>query len=726
MSESHHTQAENVETRTNLANPLAFLAAPFWFIGSLTFGIVLLIVLLVPLAWGTFVWSEYGEDVARFVLYDAHWFAWLIALLALNLVVSLLCCFPRSRHKIAFVTAHVGILILLFGCYLTFKFGEEAQITLPEGAISCVAAKPKKQQFELTTIPHALARDSQPLSIPFRPGPFSWQDYPWDNWTKDKRGNWLTKTFIWYAMHFGKRDIGELSSGDPGIKIEALDYYAHSALEPVPPFGVSVLWKRIIQTVSEPGEVKEVPRSWESLRLELRQSAPGLRNVSGSSATMSQGGGERVSYTLATSPAELTVFQHSRPKGGNKGSSQTESGQTGQGQTGLWGEIILYYSGTHYSVNVEQLLELTGDQRFTVEGSGLQIGNVVFRDRGPIINFSVFTQSGQRESMTLFPDNPEMNLQARVMGVFGSYWVDPVRIMQQSVPHADHPMLKRLALPRLDFMQGTDKKLYYRLWSGREIIADGVVPDREGQKKPQFTLAEQTPYEVEVAIDRFMPQDVPGNRIVLVPTGRQNEQRVKLRVVFDGNEDTFWLRAVVPTVVPLPPEQDQIRYVYGKNRTLCVQLNFENIDLGFGILLKKFEKRTEPGTRMPSHFSSLVDYVEPIDPKNTGVEFSRDFKNYRTLPGGEDVLISMNRPGYFSGKGRGYRIYQSSYIGPFYPDQPQFHELYDRTIFPWETRPRESLAMSTLSVNTDPGRGWKYFGSFLIVLGIALFVWRRR
>jgi hypothetical protein len=253
------------------------------------------------------------------------------------------------------------------------------------------------------------------------------------------------------------------------------------------------------------------------------------------------------------------------------------------------------------------------------------------------------------------------------------------------------------------------------------------VPDREGQRKPQFSIAQQTPNEAEVVIDRFVSQDVPGSRIVLAPVNRgmHNDQRVKLRVAFEGKEDTFWLRAVAPTVVPLPPEQDQIRYIYGNGRTLCVQLNFETIELGFGILLKEFEKRTEPGIRMPSHFSSRVNYVEPIDPTAAGTAFSRRLENFQVLPGGENILISMNRPGYFRGNGAGYRIYQSSYLGPFYPDQPQFHELYDGTIFPWETRPRMSIAMSTLSVNNDPGRGWKYFGCFLIVMGSALFVWRK-
>jgi len=292
-------------------------------------------------------------------------------------------------------------------------------------------------------------------------------------------------------------------------------------------------------------------------------------------------------------------------------------------------------------------------------------------------------------------------------------------------------MLQRLATPRLDFMQGPDQRLYYRLWSGQSIVADGVVPILDpvsGPRTPQFTLAGGTPYEAEVVIERFVPQDVLGGRIRPMPIGqgRSNEQRVKLRVRFDGKEDTFWLRAAAPTVVPLPPDQDQIRYIYGNNQTLAVQLNFENIDLGFGILLKQSVGRNEPGTRMLAHSSSLVDYVEPIDPANVRTTFSYRLEDYRVLPGGENILISLNRPGFFTGNGRGYRIYQSARIGPFFPDQPQFHELYDGRIFHWETRPRESIAMSTLSVNYDPGRGWKYLGSFLIVLGAAMFVWRRQ
>ena len=693
----------------------AFWTAPFRFAGSLTLGIVLLAILLVLMALATFVEAEYGAAVAQFVFYANPWFYFLIALLALNLTVSILWRFPWKRHHAPFLVVHAGILVLLFGCCLTWRNGEEAQITLPEGTIGHVAIKTDRQQFEFSQINHSGSGGVDAIYVPFRPGPFSWQDYQFNHWMReDKR----YKRLLWYAMRFVPRNIGEqrLSGGD--VRFEVLDYHAHSAVEPVPPFDLSILWKnKTAQTVTELEETRESPRNWETVRLDLRQQERrSLRrnasDISGSSVSMS--GEERVSYRLALSQEELTAFRESRPKG--------ESG------SGLWGEIVLYYGGTHYSVNAARLIELEEDARLTLEDSGLQIGNVWFSERVPVISFTLYARGGVSEAMELMPGNPELNIQARQLGVFGSYWVDPQKIMQQSVNHADNPMLQRLAAPRLDFMQGPDKKLYYRLWSGQSIIADGEVPEREGRRRPSFTVAEGTPDEAEIVVERFVPKDVPDG-VITAATARQrqqNEQRVRLRVLFDGKEDTFWLRAVAPTIVPLPPEQDQVRYIYGDERTLCVQINYETIDLGFGILLKQFEKRTEPGTRMSSHYSSLVDYVEPITPVETGGAFSRNLANYRPLPKGENILISMNRPGYFTGTGSGYRIYQSSYIGPYYPDQPQFHELYDGNIFPWETRPRESIAMSTLSVNDDPGRGWKYFGSLLIVVGSALFVWRRR
>jgi hypothetical protein len=270
--------------------------------------------------------------------------------------------------------------------------------------------------------------------------------------------------------------------------------------------------------------------------------------------------------------------------------------------------------------------------------------------------------------------------------------------------------------------------LYYRLWNGQNIAVNGVVPDRTTGKKVQFIIAPQTPDETEIVVERFVPQDLPGLRIFALPVGKGQDtvQRVKLRATLDGKEDTFWLRAVEKSVVPLPPERDQVRYVYGNARSVQIQWNYDTVDLGFGIFLKKFEMRTEPGTRMSSHYSSLVDFVEMRNKSESQSGFSRSPDDFRAIANSQDVLISMNRPTVFRDTGRNYRIYQSSYGGPYHPDSPWFYELYDGKIFPWEKTPRESLYMSTLSINDDPGRGLKYLGCFLIVFGTAWFLYRKK
>jgi hypothetical protein len=201
-------------------------------------------------------------------------------------------------------------------------------------------------------------------------------------------------------------------------------------------------------------------------------------------------------------------------------------------------------------------------------------------------------------------------------------------------------------------------------------------------------------------------------RIVPISAGRmtggqgKQEQRVKLNVSLDGKEETFWLRILNSTV----SDSDQIHFIYGKDRTAVIQWNYAQIDLGFGIFLKQFDMRTEPGSKTASHYASVVDFVESSTAPSTSLA--------------EDVTISMNQPASFQGKGRKYRIYQSSFQGPYHPNDPWFYEMYDGKVFPGETKPREDMFLSTFSINDDPGRGLKYLGCFLTIFGATLFIRR--
>ena len=109
----------------------------------------------------------------------------------------------------------------------------------------------------------------------------------------------------------------------------------------------------------------------------------------------------------------------------------------------------------------------------------------------------------------------------------------------------------------------------------------------------------------------------------------------------------------------------------------------KRVVLPFGIELERFRLEHNPGTLDPAAYSSFVRVVD---------QFASSAKPERP----EVHHITMNEP-LESG---GYTFYQASYI----PEVP---------------RPVTTI----LSVNHDPGRGLKYWGSLLLVLGsISLYL----
>jgi hypothetical protein len=105
------------------------------------------------------------------------------------------------------------------------------------------------------------------------------------------------------------------------------------------------------------------------------------------------------------------------------------------------------------------------------------------------------------------------------------------------------------------------------------------------------------------------------------------------------------------------------------------------IILPFAVRLKQFEMKHNPGTMDPSAYSSHVQVVEKMQADEAAMN---------AIPEQE---ISMNEPMNRSG----YTFYQASYI----PDFP---------------RPNTTI----LSVNYDPGRALKYWGSILLIGGAIL------
>jgi hypothetical protein len=84
-------------------------------------------------------------------------------------------------------------------------------------------------------------------------------------------------------------------------------------------------------------------------------------------------------------------------------------------------------------------------------------------------------------------------------------------------------------------------------------------------------------------------------------------------------------------------------------------------------------------------------------------------------------LITLNEPMSFTDPrtGRSYRLFQESFAGPWKPGDEQFDQ-----VVPSGSK-KDQLFVSYLTVNYDPGRGLKYTGSLLIVVGVAIVFYMR-
>ena len=340
---------------------------------------------------------------------------------------------------------------------------------------------------------------------------------------------------------------------------------------------------------------------------------------------------------------------------------------------------------------------------------------------------------GETRDMALFSELFERNRYPEDGRVFGALWIER--------PSGDdneygRPWNANLGKPKLEFMQDLAGKLAWRCSDGRNRVASGYcsvkaddatvgasetepvpVPAGEGTPAPgdieSFTLTE------------FQLQDEIGARVT--PTAFVKDQanefygKVKIRVTLDDAVETFQLRSLPLESVDESQRAYFDRRIVSSKRAATIRLTDRLIDLGAALYVKKFSAVYEPGSSTAASFSSLTRIL----PKG----MTRDEQRKAALNEPEkDVLIQMNRPGTLRVEGarKVYWAYQDSFRGPFKPGDKEFDSVVEGKLVPGETKPREAVYQTVVTLNDDPGRGMKYLGCLLTVAGTALLVYRRR
>ncbi len=662
---------------------------------SLKLAVVLVLSAAAVLATATFVESQYGLRAVHFGIYGTWWFTALNALLAVNIFCAAAIRYPWKRYQTGFVITHIGLLTLMFGTLLSRRGGIDAQLLVWEGQENYRAFE-DSEHFELEISP---ASDSSSgltrvVQVPFRPGPFNWQDYahlarlPW---------------------RLAERDRGLVYDRD-GVRLELLDYYSNCREVDAPLLRLKLTNPRGTR-VDDQGRHVEGAESFSSVELHVGQvDGPfAATRPYGLGDRQPMGGGNLV-FWMTGSDAEEAAFRASAP----------------ELPLGPQGQVVLWAGGERHVVAVDQHL---GKGRFPLGGGGYEAEIVAYfataRLRGtpsqslelvesstdgraerPAVELKVYPPQGGAETppaqLVLFADLPEFNQQGHSAKVYGSYWYDYGEKTAAELMRGEGGS-------RIDILYIPGGKLVYRYWNRHEVVALAELPT-DGSLVDAFKMPIA---QLRMKVDELITADGPSKRLLPLPfdknmTAPDSNRAALVRLTVDGQADEFWILGPRIMFVDQPPTGVAKHTVAGDGRQVTLTMPLDEIDVGFQVRLHKFSRKLDPGTSTPSHYGSLVDLVDRND--SGKVLESR-------------MEISMNAPIDFTDphSGRSYRLFQESFRGPFPPGSDVYELVYGQSPAA-DSSPKFN---SVLTVNYDPGRGIKYLGCLLIVAGIATMFYMR-
>jgi len=712
---------------SNQSWPWRLLLLAYEFCASLKLAVVLIFSSAFVLAWATFVEARFGTAAVQFGLYQTWWFELLHLLLAINIFCAAAIRFPWKRHQTGFVITHIGLLTLLFGCYLQRRDGVDAQMPVMEDQANSVAydhamdllfeiedqgAKSPRSTVSRaqpatgpTAAPAVASKEANVVGIPFRGGPFNWSffDEPLvPKGDSEWRSDAPFEAFSRLAFRLANRDVGPLRdrSGElakHGLRVEVLDYYSDCKEVSLPFLRVHINMPAMPRG---PGKAPAAPTKFMPIELH----ADSDLSVPGEQSSTPAGGGT-LRFLKSQSPQETAAFL------------DVPNDKLGFGRQG---QLVLRAGDKNYRFLVDELFEgepkPLGDTGITIERmeyvSAEQAAEVPQLERikgWPLLKLLV-KQGEESETHAFFAGAPNIPLppNPQKLGVYGSLWFKAGELTVQQRMAGGRGQ-------RIDFLQGHDQQLYYRYWNGEAIVAARPMPI-DGTKVDAFKMP-IAQLQMYVAPGDFLASDTPVILPIAKPFDKSlpegsGRRAVKLKITAGDESQTLWVVGInilddmlqqvarvnqnlheqllaswnIPERDPL---QNPVVEIGGKR--VSITLPAQTIDVGYHVRLGAFERLLDPGTNQASHFGSRIDLLNHDDPKK--VEQA-------------DIHVAMNAPVDFRdpGTGRDYRLFQESFR--------DFQGVEDRFI-------------SVFTINYDPGQGVKYLGCGLVVAGIATMFYMR-
>ena len=682
-------------------------------IGSLWLTVAILAALIAILLWGTVTEKDYGATAAKFGIYGSWWFNALGLLLGLNSASSLVLRLPWKRQHLGFVVPHIGLIVLLVGCYLSRRYGIEATLSVFEGQTSDLAYKGPaqhveldgQQRFHLKVIsdegPESAGQESGrqesgDIVVPFTSGPFNWSDY--DDGTLGR--------IPWSLAH---RDRGVLYDHD-GICLEVLDYLSNSEITNLP--------RLAVEAVPLGPDGSETAEQSQVCRFSVKSDAGSdfARHRFGVGSEQSLASGQRILFWMTGRPDETAAFRQSKPAG----------------PLGKLGRVLLYAGGKSYDWPIDDWKRGTrralGDSGLEAELVDRSEGRIDLK-AGAVVDAQVrlkIHHGSQSHPLVLSAEFPELSDQDYPDNVFGTYWCGQPEKPNDPPPSKSDAGSKdasakgesadarpAFAPPRIDFFQGADQRLYLRAWRAGKVLITG--PLKFGDSGGRITAFRGTPDALTLTFGDFQPASQPGYSARPLAFNKEDDpphlRQAYVRLTIDQQPAEFWMPCSSPDQLEslrlAIPEKLLKKTVVGKGRRVELTFAPESFHIGYTVSLHKAWRKLDPGTRQASFYGSEID----LAPNEHAVSSEQKALDASGRPAEYDnLLVTLNAPLDFADPahpGRSYRMFQATMNGPYNPEEVGL-------------KLGEPAYLSGFTLNYDPGRGVTYIGCLLIVGGIFI------
>jgi hypothetical protein len=367
----------------------------------------------------------------------------------------------------------------------------------------------------------------------------------------------------------------------------------------------------------ETGKMKASAMSWVPLSLNVRKVAGQPQFKYGMGARQTPGGGS-ILFWIAPNKESTQAFLQGGPDGplGSKGQVVLHvGGEKVTFRVDEQEEGVKFSLGkTGWSAEVAQFLETAVPDKRGADGQLKWVNapepnaTEPKADKNPAVRIKLYEGDEDAGELFLMSDLPEINIQQYDRKVFGDYWFD----------HGEktaRELMQGQGGSRIDIVQGKQDgqtKLFYRYWNRKTLVASGEL-DAKGNKDNAVNAFKMPMGQLKMYAADFVSADLPEKVTLPLPFDRskgisQRTPAAKVKLTVDDQEKEFWINAYMQDPGRAPTSNRHVVATTGTDRNVSLTMPVNAVDVGFRIYLHDFERKLDPGTSQPSHYSSVVDF----------------------------------------------------------------------------------------------------------------------